>query len=243
MVIALIIGIADAFLDTLALPSEVTWKQSIELSVIALALAFLSLHAPGVAQSLLSGTPQLTFGTIATSAAAAGYMSSKAASSVSGGASATIRAAGAMHGNGAAAASSTSSVSEEKSALGKAAKMASKASLYAVGSAGGLVAGAGKEALGQSSYEQSRDYRMKTNDTTLRRAGETNPSVEGIRGNFNSGKFSVAGYRDAHSAKERTKGEKADQKTTASARQEASAKQEPNSSSKQKSTEGNKEKP
>jgi type IV secretion system protein TrbL len=242
MIIALIIGISDAFLDTLTLPTEVTWKQSIELAVIALALAFLSLHAPGVAQSLLSGTPQLTFGTIATSAAATGFMASKAASNVSGGASATLRAAGAMHGNGVAAAASVSSVAEEKGALGKAAKMASKASLYAVGGAGGLVAGAAKESSGQGAYESSRDYRKQTNDSTLKRAGENNPSAEGIKGNFNAGKFSVAGYRDTHSAKEKSKAEKNDQNTTKNARQEATGAGEKSSNSESKSEQSSKEK-
>ena len=130
MVLALIIGVSNEFLKTVVLPDTVTWQQMIELSVIAIALAFLSLHAPGVAQSLLSGTPHLSFGTIAATSAGASFAASSAAGRVGGGTSAVgssvLKAAGAMHGGGASAAASMGALREESGVGGKSAKIASK---------------------------------------------------------------------------------------------------------------------
>src|SRR5690606_22015335 len=78
MVLALVIAISDQFLQTIALPAEVTWQQGFEFVIISFALCFLTLQAPSVALSLLSGSPHLSFGTIASTGAATAFAGSRA---------------------------------------------------------------------------------------------------------------------------------------------------------------------
>jgi type IV secretory pathway TrbL component len=153
MALALIIGISDAFLQTIAVPQTVTWQEAIELCVIALALCFLSLHAPGVAQSLLTGTPNLSFASISATAASAGVAASSAATTntamLSGGAAATLTAAGRFAGGGTAAAAAIPSASEGAPLLQRAAKTSAQASLFAAGGMRGLVTGATNSMVSQ----------------------------------------------------------------------------------------------
>jgi len=153
MALALIIGISDAFLQTIAVPQTVTWQEAIELCVIALALCFLSLHAPGVAQSLLTGTPNLSFASIAATAASAGVAASSAATTntamLSGGAAATLTAAGRFAGGGTAAAAAIPSASEGAPLLQRAARTSAQASLFAAGGMRGLVTGATNSMVSQ----------------------------------------------------------------------------------------------
>lgn len=141
MTLALIIGISDSLLQTVVVSDTVTWQEAVELSVMALALCFLTLHAPSVAQSLLSGNPHLTFATVSSTAQAAPLAASKMASAITAPASATLTAAGRIAGGAAPAAASVGSISDASSLAGKVAKTASKGSLAVVGGAAGLFAG------------------------------------------------------------------------------------------------------
>lgn len=70
LVLALIIGISEQFVKKMGLPAEVTWAQLYQFNVVAISLAYLSFHAPSLAASLLTGSPQLSFATAAATAAA-----------------------------------------------------------------------------------------------------------------------------------------------------------------------------
>jgi type IV secretion system protein TrbL len=171
MTLAVIIGISDSFLQTVALSPTVTWQEAVELSVIAMALCFLTLHAPSVAQSLLSGSPHLTFSAVAATSAASGFAASRLASGTSGAAasaaSSTLAAAGRIAGGAAPAMAAVAPMREESSLAGKVARGASKGTLAVVGGAAGLLAGAANR-----------------------------PMKEGVT-TFKSGQWSVPEYRKA----------------------------------------------
>jgi type IV secretion system protein TrbL len=139
LILALVVGLSDGLLRQVAIPPGVSWQQSMEFCCLSLALAFLSLHAPGIAQGLLSGSPSLSAGTVARTAAGAGSIASTAAEATGVGAQGAVRTAGNLHGGAVAAAAAMGSMSEEKSIAGKAARAASKATMYAVGGAGGVL--------------------------------------------------------------------------------------------------------
>ena len=228
MVLALVIGLSDSFLSTLAVPAEVTWQQAIELSVIALALAFLALHAPSVAQSLLSGVPHLSFGSVVGTAAGAAFVASRAATAPTSFGSATLAATGAMHAGGASAASSLGSIKEETSSLGKMAKAASKMSAYATGAASGPLAGATMEVLGKLGYGNggspngSRAYREKIDDPSLRSSTMSGRgSSGGMIGSFRAGKYSVPQYRTLDEKKRKDASIKEDQATKQDSKKES----------------------
>lgn len=145
MTLALIIGISDSLLQTVAVSETVTWQEAVELSVIALALCFLSLHAPSVAQSLLSGNPHLTFATISATTAAAPLAASRVSSAITGAAmgaaSSTMTAAGRIAGGAAPAMASVGSISSAGSLSGKVGRSAAKGSLAVAGGAAGLLTG------------------------------------------------------------------------------------------------------
>jgi type IV secretion system protein TrbL len=149
MTLALIIGISDALLQTATVSEMVTWQEAIELSVLALALCFLSLHAPSVAQGLLSGNPQLTSASVAAAGGVISGAMSRASGAAIGGASSTLTAAGRIAGGAAPAMASVGSVSSASSLAGKVARVAAKGSLAAVGGAAGLAAGAMNKPLQQ----------------------------------------------------------------------------------------------
>ena len=233
MILALTIGVSEAFLRTISVPAEVSWNTSVELSVIALALAFLSLHAPGVAQSLLSGSPHLSFGSLASTAAASGFVASRAASSVvSGGSSissGTLKAAGAIHGGGSVAAASMGSVGEAGGFTGKAARMASKSAMYATGGVGGAVAGAASEAFGKIAFGSAgspsgqKAYREKIGDSSLSSNGRGGRQGSGgVVGSFNTGRYSVPQYRATDEKKRKEKAQGEDAKVKKEAKEENS---------------------
>lgn len=141
MTLALIIGISDAMLQTVIVSETVTWQEAVELSVIALALCFLSLHAPSVAQSLLSGTPHLTFATVSATANATPMAASRFSSAVTAPASAALTAAGRIVGGAAPAVASVGPIGGASSLAGKVGRGAAKGSLAVVGGAAGLLAG------------------------------------------------------------------------------------------------------
>lgn len=230
MVLALIIGVSDKFLQTVSVPATVSWQEAIELSVISLAISFLSLHAPGVAQSLLSGTPHLSFGSIAATTAGSTFAMSRIAPQLGTGTSAiasgTLKAAGAIHGGGVVAAASLGKISDERGVANKLTKTASKASLYAVGGAGGLLSAgisesSGVIANGKNSSDGSRAYRERIGDTSL-----TQPHAQGflntggIAGNFNSGRYAVSSYRKADEERRKDTAGKEMKAKTEDARQE-----------------------
>ena len=141
MTLALIIGISDSFLQTLTVSDTVTWQEAVEVSVIALSLCVLSLHAPNVAQSLLSGTPHLTFSTVAAAAQAAPLAASRLGAAVTGAASSTLTAAGRIAGGAAPAVNSVGPIREASSLAGKVSRGISKGSLAVTGGMAGLVGG------------------------------------------------------------------------------------------------------
>lgn len=239
MILALIIGVSDSFIQTVVMPVEVTWQQAIELSVIALALAFLALHAPGVAQSLLTGSPHLSAGTIAATTAGASYLGSRAATSgsrVAGGiTSATSAAAGAMYGGGVARASSLGSVSEEKTATGKVARGLSKSLAFGVGSVEGIVSGGASAMYGRAMYGKNsspnggKAYRQEIGDKTAGQSFQSasgaysaNQTSGGVIGSFNAGRYSVPQYRSMDKESRKSKAEETDKDTVKKARSDNS---------------------
>ena len=239
MILALIIGVSDSFIQTVVMPVEVTWQQAIELSVIALALAFLALHAPGVAQSLLTGSPHLSAGTIAATTAGASYLGSRAATSgsrVAGGlTSATSAAAGAMYGGGVARAASLGSASEAKTTTGKVARGLSKSLAFGVGSVEGIVSGGASAMYGRAMYGKNgspnggKAYRQEMGDKTAGQslqsasgAYSANQSSGGVIGSFNAGRYSVPQYRSMDKESRKSKAEETDKDTVKKARSDNS---------------------
>lgn len=205
MILALIIAVSDQFLTTLTLSTSVSWQQGFEFVIVALALCFLTLHAPSVALSLLSGSPHLSFGSVAGTGAATALAASKSAGGVGTGVGALgsavksvggagIAGAGSMYGG---AISDLSKSKENGKSLG-----GSMVSAAAAGVAAPIKALASntvdKVMWGQDggANGQAR-YRASIGDESLRRNGG-----EGIVGKFNSGMYSVPEYRK-HDAKKR----------------------------------------
>ena len=197
MVLALVIGVSDKFLVTIALPAEVTWQQAFEFVIISMALAFLSFHAPSVAASLLSGNPHLSAATVANTAASAAVVSGRSAEAASvpiaGTSRALLAGAGAAYA-GAATRTATlgSGSSQGSSSLPR--RAASKSALATLGAAEGVVTGitsAGAERLAygrQGSPERERAFqRVDENGNP--------PARQGALGSFNHGRFSVPQYR------------------------------------------------
>lgn len=202
MTLALIIAVAGGFMETMQIPTEVTWQNSFDFLVISLALCFLALHAPSVALSLFSGAPQLSADAI-TSAVRSGVASSSVAiggasqinSLAIQGASTTARgaaaASGAVAGGSIAAWRSQGSISEQPTLHGKIARLGSKTALSVAGSAAGLVSGVSSSVASVAS-----------NGIT--------PASTAISSSFRSGLASVPQYRKqmAKEPKARTNPEK-----------------------------------
>jgi type IV secretion system protein TrbL len=174
MTLALIIGISDAMLQTVIVSDTVTWQESVELSVIALALCFLSLHAPSVAQSLLSGTPHLTFTTVSASANAAPMGASRMASVVTAPASAALTTAGRIVGGAAPAVASVGPIGEASSLAGKLGRTAAKGSLAVAGGAAGILAGGANRSMkeGVTTFKQGQWSVPEYRKATLRKETE-----------------------------------------------------------------------
>ena len=191
MVLALVIAISDQFLQTIALPTEVTWQQSFEFVVIAFALCFLTLHAPSVALSLLSGSPHLSFGTIASTGVASAYASSKMAS----GTSAVGKGLGGILAStaGAATGGAKSNWSKSREYGGS---IVGGLTSGGVGSLTGIAKGfasntADKVMWGKDGGPNGQmRYRASIGDESLKPKG-----ANGMIGRFNAGLYSVPEYR------------------------------------------------
>ena len=203
MVLALVIAVSDQFMQTISLPETVSWQEGAEFVIIALALCFLTLHAPAVALSLLSGSPHLSFGTVVGTGAAtalAGDTAIRGIKSVGGTASAGgsigMSALGAATGGVRAGWSGTPSSGEDSSGVGKAANFASRATNAALGIVSGPVSAATDNILGKITHGKDgspngqRAYRASIGDETLNRSGS-----EGMFGAFKSGMYSVKPFR------------------------------------------------
>ena len=86
MVLAFIIAAATPVLSAITLPAVPTLQQAYMVMLAALAIAFLSWHAPGIAAGMISGGPSLTAGS------AAGFVASSTLGALAGGAAASTAA-------------------------------------------------------------------------------------------------------------------------------------------------------
>jgi type IV secretion system protein TrbL len=82
MVLALVIEIAYPTLTKYQLPTDPSWNQMLTFIAISFSFVILSLHAPSLAASLLSGTPSLNHGAVTEAASYGGSVSSNAAKAV-----------------------------------------------------------------------------------------------------------------------------------------------------------------
>ena len=203
MVLALVVAISEQFLQTIALPPEVTWQQGFEFVVISFALCFLTIQAPNVALSLLSGTPNLTFGSVVSTGAATAFGGSKALSVGSGVAVGLGKFAGGsmskIAGSAVGGAISSSAKASEKGAstLGKLASGATGAVTGPLKAAASSTADRVIWGKDGNPNGQVR-YRASIGDETLKPKGS-----RGVMSHFNTGLYSVPGYRK-HDQKKRS---------------------------------------
>ncbi|HMO18730.1 MAG TPA: P-type conjugative transfer protein TrbL [Oligoflexia bacterium] len=205
MILALIIAISDQFLQTIALPPEVTWQQAFEFVIIAFALCFLSLHAPSVTLSLLSGSPNLTFGTVVSTGAASAYAGTKALGTATG----VTTGAGKLLGGGATSIAgavtggvrSNWSNSREKNSS-TISSVASAATGMVTGPLKAAASNVGEKVMwGKDGGPNGQvRYRASIGDESLS-AGNRNS----IMGKFNSGLYSVPSYRKVDSKARQSK--------------------------------------
>jgi type IV secretion system protein TrbL len=218
MVLAIVVGLSHSYLETISVPETSSWQDGIKFAVIGLCLAFLSVHAPSLAQSLLSGSPQLTAGSVmataggAASLAGGGISSFKTAASTTGNTAKAISAATGALSGGAAAGTAALRQNNSSPSLG---------SVVAAGSTGAVkgALGAAKDAIEErmtygsvGSPEGGRAYREGMNDRTLG-SSASYPGAKrnhGLLGSFNAGKFAVKGYRELHKSQEEAKQRKED---------------------------------
>lgn len=150
MTLAVIIGISDSFLQTITVSDIATWRDGVELSVTALALAFLSLHAPSVAHSLLSGTPHLTSSTIYSAALAAPRTAQQMLGATTATSAAVLRTAGRVAGGAVAAMNSQDPISSKSTYVGKLAQASAKGALGVAGGAAGFLSGIANKPVKES---------------------------------------------------------------------------------------------
>src|ERR1700676_1599884 len=86
MVLSFIIAAASPVLTAITLPAVPTLQQAYMVMLAAMAIAFLSWHAPGIAAGMISGGPSLTAGS------AAGFVASSALGALAGAAAASSAA-------------------------------------------------------------------------------------------------------------------------------------------------------
>lgn len=220
MVLALVIAVSDQFLQTIALPPEVSWQQGFEFVIIAFALCFLTLHAPSVALSLLSGSPHLSFGTIASTGVASAYATSKMAS----GTGTVGKGLGGILTSGAGAATGGARSNWSKTSE-KGGSTISKLASAGLGGVTGIATGlasntADKVMWGKDGGPNGQmRYRASIGDESLKPQGSN-----GIRGRFNAGMYSVPSFRQADAKRrsnEKEKGSKANNDKGESIKKEA----------------------
>lgn len=72
MVLAFVVSVGFPLMQTLSLPPDPSWVEMLSVMFGSLAMALLSIHAPGVASGLLNGGPSLTAGSAAGAGVAIG---------------------------------------------------------------------------------------------------------------------------------------------------------------------------
>ena len=195
MTLSLIIGVSEQFIANLVLPDTVSWQQALDFAVISLALMFLTFHAPSVALSLLTGSPHISAGTVAATAAGASLGTSRLAQASASGATSLGRGAvittGALQGGAAVAAASLKGSASGGISM-NAGRMISNA-------ATGAVMGASAPIAAGLSTVAERVVHGKSGSPTGSRATRIdlglNPNEGGIKGALNRGKFAVPAYR------------------------------------------------
>ena len=195
MTLALIIAVSSRIMSDMQMPPEVTWQQCFDFVVISLALCFLALHAPSVALSLFSGSPQLTFSTLSSSAAAGVQSGTRALETGSATASATLKAAGAIGKTGIATAGAATggaiaaysnagqTSNSSQSSTGGAGRTLTKLAAGGAGIASGVASGA-KAAISTQVGKPIKDI-----------------STSYVADPFNKGLNSVSAYRTLRESK------------------------------------------
>ncbi len=210
MCLGLIIGAAEQYVGQLILPAAVTWQQSLDFVVVALALCFLGFHAPGLALTLLTGSPHISAGSVAATAAGAAVLGGRLAEAQSTGltsmGSVAMSTAGAAMGGAIPAAQALSPKGISGGPLSKAATIASKGALGALGAASGVLSGAAS-AMGEHLMHGKNG--SPTGSKATRADLGLNPAQGGIKGAVQRGLFSVPQYRD-HAKKKDTEKRKED---------------------------------
>lgn len=158
MVLAFVVSVGFPLMQTLSLPPDPSWVEMLSVMFGSLAIALLSIHAPGVASGLLNGGPSLTAGSAAGAGVAVagggaatllgGYGAAKiGAATIGTGVAATQTASaavGGVHGLVDAGRQAASNGSGPSAAIGKYSKVAGAAS----GTVGAAFRGATKAGLG-----------------------------------------------------------------------------------------------
>lgn len=157
MVLAFVVSVGFPLMQTLSLPSDPSWVEMLSVMFGSLAMALLSIHAPGVASGLLNGGPSLTAGSAAGAGVAVaaggagtllgGYAAAKIGTGAVGTGVAATHAAtsglGGVHGLVDAGRQAASNGSGPSAAIGKYSKVAGATS----GTVGAVFRGAAKAGI------------------------------------------------------------------------------------------------
>lgn len=193
MVLALIVGVSDRFLQSVAIPETVTWEQAFEFMTISMALGVLSLHAPSAALGLLSASPQLSIGALTSTSRLASSINASPAGLTKSVAPDIKRAgnAGALLAGtiaGGASAAMTSNQENSRSPL-----MSGLNTTF-------HTATAPLQAMG-SNFAERMTYGKAGSATGKRQtimAHGYSHNEGGLSGAFRRGQFAIPGYRRAH---------------------------------------------
>ena len=193
MVLGLIVGVAERFVGELTLPATVSWQQALDFTVISLALSFLAFHAPGLALSLLSGSPHISASTVAASAAAGTAVASTLAHGQAVGLAGIARwglsTVGAAAGGAIAAAQAKG---DSKGVLSKALSLSRQAGSGLLGAAAGPIMGAISSVAERAVHGKNGS---PAGSKATRADLGINPTQGGVKGALNRGLFSVPAYR------------------------------------------------
>jgi type IV secretion system protein TrbL len=190
MVLSLVVALSHQFMTRLHMPVEVSWQNALDYMVISLALAFLSFHAPSVALSIFSGSPHMSAGTIAATAAGAMMATREMAKG-------QLAGVGISKGVGTSAVSAIGAI-QAGAAMSMAAPGANQSAMQmARSAAGGAVRGA-ISGLGStiSEYASHGSAGAPEGNLATRKLAGLNPNEGGIVGAFHRGQFSVPVYRN-----------------------------------------------
>jgi type IV secretion system protein TrbL len=146
MVLSFIIAAASPVLSAITVPAVPTLQQAYMVMLAALAIAFLSWHAPGVAAGMISGGPSLTAGS------AAGFVASSTLGALAGAAAASSAARTTAAGTLNATKAAASGLGTVRAGAQLGAASAQLGGSGALGQAAAAVSG-GATALGRSTAE------------------------------------------------------------------------------------------